>query len=208
MVVRRTNHPLLLNLSTTLITNFPLTVCEINVQYLHWLPWHFYILMKALGCPGVCVHSLASIALSNVLRNYSSNFGNPELLLNHLDCSLDSKVSSVFMVHGHDFWNHGFWYPDFSSMTDNSYCSCFRKLPLPISGTSQMGILPPSRITILSDCKMREQAGFHTGNTVAESKWIFILCGMFESSKEVRSSRQCIRYQILSACLVVQAGTW
>ena len=164
--------------------------------------------MKALGRPGVCLHSLASITLSDVLRNYSGNLGNPELLLNHLDCCFDSKVSSVIMVHGHDFWNHGFWYPDFSSMTNNSYLSCFQKLPLSISRTSQMGILPPSRITLLSDCKTREQAGFHTGNTVAESKWISILCGMFESSKEVRSSRQCIRYQILSACLVVQAGTW
>ena len=164
--------------------------------------------MKALGCPGVCLHSLTSITLSNVLWNYSSNLGNPELLLNHLDCSLDSKMSSVIMVHGHDSWNHGFWYPDFSSMTDNSYLSCFQKLPLPISRTSQMSILPPSRITLLSDCKMREQAGFHTGNTVAESKRISILCGKFESSKKVRSARHCIRYQILSACLVVQAGTW
>ena len=169
------------------------------MQYLHWLPWHFYVLMKALGCPGVCHHSLASITLSNVLRNYFSNLGNPELLLNHLDCSFDYKVTSFFMVHSHDFWNHGFWYPDFSTMRDNSYYSCFQKLPLPISGASQMGILPPSRITLLSDCKTREQAGFYTGNTVSESKWISILCGMFESSKEVRSSRQCIRYQILSA---------
>ena len=152
------------------------------MQYLHWLPGHFYVLMKALGCPGICLHSLTSVTFSNLLRNYSSNLGNPKFLLNHLDCSLDSKVSSVIMVHGQDFWNHGFWYPDFSSMTDNSHCSIFEKLPLPISRTSQMGILPPSRITLLSDCKMREQAGFYTGNTVAESKWISILCGMFESS--------------------------
>ena len=41
--------------------------CKINLQHLHWLLRHFNIQLKALWCPGVCLHSLAGITLSNVL---------------------------------------------------------------------------------------------------------------------------------------------
>ena len=41
--------------------------CKIDVQHLHWLLRHFNVQLKALWCPGVCLHPLAGVILSNVL---------------------------------------------------------------------------------------------------------------------------------------------
>ena len=40
---------------------------KIDVQHLHWLLRHFNVQLKALWCPGVCLHPLAGITPSNVL---------------------------------------------------------------------------------------------------------------------------------------------
>ena len=106
----------------------------------------------------------------------------PEHEGDYLDSSLDPNVSSVIVVHGQNLGYHGFWDPDLPTSTDHSNFPCFQKLPLPISRTSQMGILPPSRIMLLRDCKMRKQPGFHTNYTIAESKWKPICSGKFQSS--------------------------
>ena len=89
---------------------------------------------------------------------------------------------------------HGFWNPDLPTSTDYLNFPYFQKLPLPISRTSQMGILPPSRIMLLRDFKMRKQSGFYTNHTIAESKWKPIFSSKFQSSQKFRFSRQCIRY--------------
>ena len=127
--------------------------------------------------------------------------------MDHLDCSIDPKVSSVIVVHAWNLGYHGFWDPDLPTFTDDFNFPCFQKLLLPISRASQMSILPPSRIMLLRDCKMRKQSGFYTYYIVTEIKWSSILKNKFQGCQKVRSSRQYSRYQVLSACLVMQACT-
>ena len=62
------NKPTMLTKSIYYSHNKPtINFCKIDVQYLHWLFRHFNVQLKALWCPGVCLHSLTSITLSNVL---------------------------------------------------------------------------------------------------------------------------------------------